>query len=950
MSLPNRFTKLKMMVGGNREKRGFEYNYGPPVEERMNITPVNRWHRRILSELEFAIRLSSRRQGQWDAQISQALDLLQQCMDRDGTLTKEKCLEAEALLMPLSQAAKEYELLLIAHAHIDMNWTWGWQETVGIVLSTFRTMLHLMDEYPQFCFSQSQASVYQIVEEYDPPLMQKIKERIAQGRWEITATAWVETDKNMPSTESLVNQIHYTRKYMQEHWGIDPRSLEIDFSPDTFGHSTHLPELDTHGQIKYYYMCRGAESDDILFRWRAPSGKELLVYREQYWYNNGIVPLAGVGLIDISEKCAGLKTGLIVYGVGNHGGGPSRRDVERAIEMDGWPVFPKFTFSTLRTFFQRAESVRALVPLKEGEQNFVAPGCYTTQSRIKLGNRKTEASLHDSQLFAALASQKISFPYAQAEFERAWQKVLFTHFHDIITGSNVQESREYAMALYAQALAITQTQYTNAARTLSEQIDTSMIVMDQDIADNQAEGAGTGYGLTSYGGIPNPERGCGKTRIYHVFNPSSHTRTEPVEITLWDWTGDKRYMRLENTKHEPLRFQIVDATPNFYWDHLYTRILVEVSVPAMGYSTIVLSEAEPEEYAIYYQKDAYRDAHAHNFVLENQFLRAEFDYENGELISLIDKETGREKLREGKTAGLRYIDTERRTSSAWSIGKHTDTVERGKLISITRAFEGPLRQGFKSETHIRNSVVKASVYLDAGARALTYAWSIDWHEVARGESQIPVLIYELPLRDKVARYMYDVPGGVTYRGEIWLDVPGLQFGAALDEQKRAVALLTDCKYGYRGMKNNLSVTLINASAGPDPYPERGIHAITLRVAVTDDSPISMLSLAQEAHHPIMCQTAGSHPGCLPAEASLLTFDAPTAVLSSVTRDGEALVLRMYEVEGKDCVAELRFDSPVAACASVLLLGDEAESTPVVSGETVRVAMKPYTMHTLKVTR
>jgi alpha-mannosidase len=131
-----------------------------------------------------------------------------------------------------------------------MNWMWSWQETVAATLATFRTMLTLMEEYPGFTFSQSQASVYHLVEKYDPEMMEEIKKRIKEGRWEVTASAWVETDKNMPCTESLLRHIRYTRDYLETTWGVDPASLNIDFSPDTFGHSAHIPEIDGYGGVQ----------------------------------------------------------------------------------------------------------------------------------------------------------------------------------------------------------------------------------------------------------------------------------------------------------------------------------------------------------------------------------------------------------------------------------------------------------------------------------------------------------------------------------------------------------------------------------------------------------------------------------------------------------------------------------------------------------------------------
>ena len=380
MNLFSRFEALKIKVGGTREKREFEFTMRPTPAEINRITEPAPHIRRILSEVQFALQLSGRYDGKYDNEISGALDVLEAAMENDGVLTKSVCLAAEEKLLPLQDAAKEYEIIYASHAHIDMNWMWGWQETVAITLSTFRTILNLMKEYPGFTFSQSQASVYKIVEEYQPDMMAEIKERIAQGRWEVTANAWVETDKNMPDTESLIRHIRVTRDYLKKVWGVE--QVKVDFSPDTFGHSRFVPEINTFGNVPYYYHCRGLQDDLTLYRYAAPSGNEVLMYKEPYWYNSGVNPDNGVGVIEMERRCAGLKTALIVYGVGNHGGGPTRRDLEMFLEMKQWPVFPSMRFGTITEFFEKAESVREKLPVIDHELNAIFTGCYTTQSRI----------------------------------------------------------------------------------------------------------------------------------------------------------------------------------------------------------------------------------------------------------------------------------------------------------------------------------------------------------------------------------------------------------------------------------------------------------------------------------------------------------------------------------------------------------------------------------------
>ena len=168
------FIKLKTSIGGNREPYHYEESFGMPLEEKMHITVPNRYNKRIISELEFAIRLNEVNDNQFDTCIQMALDYLLEKMELDGVLTASVCKEAEQMLMPCVKVAKEYKLILAGHAHIDMDWMWSYHETVAITLSTFRTVLNLMKQYPEFCFSQSQASVYKIVEEYDEELKEEI--------------------------------------------------------------------------------------------------------------------------------------------------------------------------------------------------------------------------------------------------------------------------------------------------------------------------------------------------------------------------------------------------------------------------------------------------------------------------------------------------------------------------------------------------------------------------------------------------------------------------------------------------------------------------------------------------------------------------------------------------------------------------------------------------------
>ena len=957
MDLWSRFVKIKTSIGGNREAYRYEESFGQPLEESHRITPMAKHEKRLLSQLEFALRLSDERGGEFGALLDRVLSFLEAAMEKDGVLTRGVCLEAEERLAPCGPAAKEYKLILAGHAHIDMDWMWSYHETVALALSTFRTVLTLMEQYPEFCFSQSQASVYKMVEEYDPGMMEEIKMRIREGRWEITASAWVETDKNMPSTESLLRHIEYTKNYLRDTWEVDPDSLRIDFSPDTFGHSANIPTVDAFGGVDYMYHCRALDGDIALYRWQSPAGKELLCYREQYWYNSGIVPKIGLGIFDIARVSGGLKTGLIVYGVGDHGGGPTRRDIEAAIEMQSWPIWPRVKFGTFLEFFREAESVRERLPLVDRELNFIFAGCYTTQSRIKAANRRAESILGAAENWMAFAGE----PLQRQRHEAAWQNVLYAHFHDIITGSCVQDSREHALGQFQKTQAYAHTRYRRAAERIGARIDTSSIGTDEDIALTQSEGAGGAYGMGPnvgigrpslhefavgfQSGVPNPERGRGKTRIYHLFNPASARRTV-TELTLWDWVGDLRRLKVTDSRGNLLRHQLVDTEQQWYWDHKYMRLLVEAEVPAMGYTTVVVSEEKATGYPVYRQPPKRTDDPFDDIILENEFLRATFHRATGCLISLLDKETGAEQVA-AEGAGLAVVTMERRTNSAWKIGRYLKTEPLRQPLPIEPMTDGPLQKSFTAHYRWGASRLKLTPILRAGERALCFCAEAEWNEVT-GERTAPLLVFRVPLAFRSEKFLCDVPGGVQYREPQNQDIPALRFCAALNGAT-ALALIPDSKYGYRAEPDALSVSLINTSNNPDPFPERGLHTVNIALAVEAADPLALTRTAGNYDRPVYSFSSIAHKGDLPMERSFLDLEArSTAVTAVLPAEDGSITVRLNELAGEDDPVRLRFAEAVASAVTTDLLDRELPSDVRAEGREVSLTVKRNSIAQLKI--
>ena len=246
---------------------------------------------RLLAQLEFAQGLCDLHPDHadaWRPLIAQARKLYADSL-AGGDLAATA--RAEELLAPIGQVAKTYTIHCVGHAHIDMNWMWSWPETVAVTGDSFLTALKLMDEFPDFCFTQSQASVYAIVRDHAPAMLKRIRARVKEGRWEVAAVHWVEGDKNIAGGEALARHLLYTRRFLADELGLRPQDTPLDWEPDTFGHALTIPTILARGGVRRYYMCRGGNWEKPpVFWYQGPDGSRVLVNLEQTWYNDHLGP------------------------------------------------------------------------------------------------------------------------------------------------------------------------------------------------------------------------------------------------------------------------------------------------------------------------------------------------------------------------------------------------------------------------------------------------------------------------------------------------------------------------------------------------------------------------------------------------------------------------------------------------------------------------------------
>lgn len=860
--------------------------------------------RRVLAELAYLQNLLLTEDGEVPAPVLEAMEQLLHLVEEEGAVTKAAALACEEALSAYSDRAKGYHLICAAHAHIDMNWQWGTDETVGIVIDTFQTMLNLMQEYPQFTFSQSQASVYEIIEKYCPVMLPEIRQRIREGRWEVTASTWVEEDQNMSGTEAILRHLLYTRQYLSQLLELDPDSLDLDFEPDTFGHSAHMPALLAAGGVKYFYYCRGYDCKRS-FRWQAPSGQEVLALCEPGWYH-GAIEYEMTEFMPQWCRENGIRTALKVYGVGDHGGGPTRRDLERILDMASWPLMPTITFGFMREFFRDLERCRQQLPVVRQELNFIFPGCYTSQSRIKQANRHGEDHLCDAEALSAMAILAGGQCANPAGFSKAWKRILFNQFHDILPGSCIREAREAALGSAQEAGAYAIGNANRAMRELGLKIDTSLFGIEID-PTSTAEGGGVGcntvkasrrerdYAATEFA-FTATSRGGGRLRAYTIFNPTQYDREETVELTLWDWPLPLNETTIRDGKKQELAFDALQPRQE-YWRHQFDKIAFTAKVPAFGYANYYVMQADAPRYVKPWDEPRVLPRGDDGFVLENRYLRACFRPVDLKLCSLMDRVSGQELLSGG--AGFRLVRETEDWMSSWVVGDYAgmEDLNETRDVHVTGFGLDGQSQWLTYEIKFGNSLLAAKFCLNPESRTLRLSLEVDYQELG-GKGQVPQLQFFVPYSYAPAAIRCDVPGGFVDRPELAHDIPAIRYLCPVRKNGPALVFTSDCKYGYRAWENSVLVDLLRASTIPDRYPEQGVHQIELGLSSVDCCDEAVLArLGTEFSHPLYPYSNSLHTGTLPQSASLLTVQG-----------GEVLALKPGE-EATKVVLHVKAEQP-----------------------------------------
>ena len=745
----------------------------------------------------------------------------------------------------------------VGNAHLDPVWMWRWQEGSAEAKATVRSALDRMKEYPDFKFVCSSVSVYKWIEDFAPEMFEEVRERIEEGRFIIVGGQFVQPDCNLPSGEGFARQSLYSQRYFYDRFG---KTAKVGYNVDSFGHNLMLPQiLKKCGMDKYVFMRPGPHEKTLpenVFRWKSPDGSEILAYRihEQYCYN---MKTADELEEKISKVSAFLpednQDGMIFYGVGNHGGGPTKQNLNIIHESKEAHPERNYIFSDVNDYFEKIEKRKDTLPVWEDDLQHHASGCYSAVSMIKDLVRKSENALLSAESANMTAAFLTGKKYTTKELAEAWENVIFCHFHDIIGGCSIEEAYTDASYMLGESISKSEKIKNSAHQTISWMIDT------KDMSK--------GYPIVVFNTLPNPVESV-------------------VEI-------NKYAKSITTSSGEEVPIQHVHASSFLTYGRENT--IFKASVGAMGYSVYYIKENDTEA--------CENSLSAWDFGMENEYIRVEFEEETGYIKSIYNKDGGRQLL-SGYGAVPCVIDEE--GHDTWSHAKNYFTKEIAKFSDATvKVVEnGPVRVMIEVTSKYNKSTLKQYFSLSAGEKSLDVNCEIDWHE----EHKMLKIAFETASVSKDV--YYEIPFGVIKRPANGEEEPGYRW-LALKDETHTYAIVNSNKYSFSAIDNTMYLTAVRspyyADHGRAPndrcrFSDQGSHRFEYSfLSVDNGNWQSVINKARKLNTKPDIILENNHNGTLSDEFSGIYSSEKNVQISALKRseDGKGTVIRIYETDGKE---------------------------------------------------
>jgi alpha-mannosidase len=814
---------------------------------------------------------------------------------------------------------------LICNAHLDPVWQWRWDEGASEALATFRNAADILDEHPDFIFCHNEAVLYQWAERLDPALFEDIRRLVRAGRWAVSGGWFIQPDVNLPGTESLVRTIAEGRRWFREKFGAAPR---VAYNFDSFGHSGGLPQVLRRAGYEMYIHMR-PQADELalpadLYRWRGVDGTVIPVYR------------IAVGLYhsehdNIEERlregvALALKLGRdvpVFWGLGNHGGGATRRDLELIDAFIAREKCVRVVHSTPDRFYEAVKEAAAGAPVVDGDLQRVFTGCYTSLSRVKRRAVAGLGRLVQSEAAAATSSWLAGAEFPGAELREAWKLHIFNDFHDIITGSCVEPGERDALDQYGRA---------------------------EDVARSVALGAAAAL---NRGSLDSP------ALPLTVLNANPSIRRVPVEFECMAdhrpfWKGQWR-MRLFRADGREVTCQEEQPESLLPFNNWRRRISFVDDLPGVGAARYYLKAFEITEEK---EEERSRDKERGHALQGADPVDLRLDRLSGLVASL--KYEGFGELLAGPLFEPLVVED---MGDSWGagLGNYRMVLGRFRTAGPPAVIEqGPVRTVARSVLLYRKSRLVLDLVSYPAWPVLEFRLRLTWNEERRR------LKLRLPTRLREAGLFCEVPGGAIHRpadGEEhvhgrWLVVEGgsVALGVASSGQhgfdfrdgEVRLSVLRSSAYchergfdlGTRAFKPG---TRTFGTCPPWKFADIGVHEFRLLVAAGRPAAVRsmMPGLADHlAAPPAVYPHLPYDPRTAPPVESLLSLKPVSVRLLACKRswDGEALVVRLQEAVGRRSKAVLR----VARQGS-----QERGHVPEVH---VPLVFRPFEIKTLRVER
>lgn len=788
------------------------------------------------------------------------------------------------LAAPLRQHAQDYNVYLIGNAHIDIAWLWRIYETAAVARSTFDSVIDNMADFPELRFAQSQAITYIWMEEKYPEIFKKIKRLFQAGKWEIVGGMWVEPDCNLISGESWVRQLLYGKNYFKEKFGCD---VKTGWNVDSFGYNWNMPQIYKKCGIDRFVTQKLWWNDTTIFPyfifwWQGVDGSRLLSYFPPASYTSRVEIAKVSENIAKYEASTGYKKSLILYGLGNHGGGPNREILNRVRDYEKLYIAPRFILSKSRDFLENIKKdLGENIPVWNDELYLeYHRGTFTAQAKVKKGNRQCESAAATAEKLAAVAAMNGS-SYPQKELEAAWKLVLTNQFHDILPGSSITPVYRDALEFYDRALTKIRRVEKEAAADIAGKIDTT--------------GIKTGNPLV-------------------VFNPLSWRRSGFVTVSYpHTGAGDKTFKILD-AKGNEIPVEIEEEAES----RLLRISFIAADMPPLGYRVFSLVKGKsPGRPAALNVRGA---------TIENKFYRITVNPRTGNMTSIYDKAQRREFIARGQEANILQIYEDRAEQwDAWNIGytgrmwelnraEAVEIVRRSPVrvtLRIKKSFLGLSKKRLSPTEYFPSSFFTQYITLYRDLDTVDIKTEADWWE------DHALLKAAFPVNVKSDTAAYEIPYAAIHRTTkfktLWekarFEAPALKW-ADLSAAGFGISLLNDCKYGYDIHGNVMKISLLRAPLWPDPTADRGKHTFTYALYTHKGrwNEAETVRRGYELNNPMVTVFSGRHKGIFPPEFSFFQVQATGVILDTLKKEekGDGLIVRLYEAHGRDERAALRF--------------------------------------------